>query len=111
MSYAVGGIIATLYVLLGALLLFSAIQVTELALCSDPAGIAASGEDDCIDTSSAGRAIGFVLAYCSVIAAFATVGLGVFFARRRERGGQLAAAAIVTPVLALAAVFFLPISF
>ena len=111
MSYAIGGIMATIYLLLGLLLVYSAIQVSDYALCSDPAGIAASGEDDCIDTSSAGRAIGLVLAYGSVIAAFATVGLGVFFARRRERAGQLAAAAIATPVLALGALLLLPISF
>ena len=111
MAYAVGGITATLYFLLGLLLLFSALQVTDLALCSDPAGVVASGEDDCIDTSSAGRAIGYALAYAAVLASFATVGLAVFFARRRERAGQLVAAAIATPVLVLAAVLFLPISF
>ncbi len=111
MAYAVGGILATVYLLLGALLLFSAIQVSDLALCDDPAGVIASGEDDCIDTSSAGRAVGVGLAFASVLASFATVGLRVIFARRRERGRQLATAAVATPVLALAAVFFLPISF
>ena len=55
MTYAVGGITATIYLLLALILLYSAIQVSDLALCSDPAGVAASGEDDCIDTSSAGR--------------------------------------------------------
>ena len=47
----------------------------------------------------------------SVLAAFATVVFGVRFARRREGGRWLAATAIATPVLALAAVLFLPISF
>ena len=111
MSYAVGGITATIYLLLGLLLLFSAIQASDLALCSDPAGVIASGEDDCIDTSSAGRVAGLALGYASVVGAFATVGLGVYFARRRERGGQLATAAVATPLLALAAVLFLPINF
>ena len=111
MTYAVGGITATIYLLLALILLYSAIQVSDLALCSDPAGVAASGEDDCIDTSSAGRVVGLALAYASVVGACATVGLGAYFARRRERGRQLAAAAVATPVLALAAVFFLPISF
>jgi hypothetical protein len=111
MAFAIGGIVATLYLLLGLALLFSAITVSDLALCSDPAGVSASGEDDCIDTSSAGRAAGLVLAYASTFAAFTTVGLGVLFARRRERAKQLAAAALATPVLALGAIFFLPISF
>ena len=111
MAYAVGGILATIYLLLGLLLLVGAIQSSDLALCSDHAGVIASGEDDCIDASEAGRAAGLVLGYASVLAAFATVALGVYFARRRERGAQLAAAAIATPVLALGAVFFLPISF
>jgi hypothetical protein len=110
-AYAVGGILATIYLLLGLLLLVGAIQTSDLALCSDHAGVLASGEDDCIDTSEAGRALGLALGYASVLGAFATVGLGVFFARRRERGAQLAVVAVATPVLALGAILFLPISF
>ena len=111
MAYAVGGVIATIYLLLGLLLGFAAIQATDLALCSDHAAVLASGEDDCIDSSSLGRAVGLALAYASVATAFAAVVLGLIFARRRERGAQLAAAAIATPILALAAILFLPVSF
>lgn len=110
MAYAVGGIAATIYLLIGLLLAFGAIQVSELALCSDPAGVAASGEDDCIDSSGAGRALGLVLAFASVLCAFATVALGLVFARRRERGGLLALAAVLTPLLVLGAALFLPVS-
>lgn len=87
MAYAVGGIVATIYLPIGLLLVVGAISVSDLALCSDPAGVAASGEDDCIDSSSLGRAVGLALAYESVLAAFATVALGVIFARRREARG------------------------
>ena len=111
MAFAVGGILATVYLLLGLLLLIGAITSSDLALCSDHAGVIASGEDDCIDTSEAGRAVGLALAWASVLAAFATVGLGVYFARRRERGAWLSIAAIAAPLLALGAVLFLPISF
>jgi hypothetical protein len=111
LAYAIGGILATVYLLLGLLLLLGAISTSDLALCSDHAGVVASGEDDCIDTSSAGRAAGLVLGYGSVLAAFATVVLGVRFARRREGGRWLAATAVAAPLLALAAVLFLPISF
>ena len=111
MAFAIGGILATVYLLLGLLFLVGAIQASDLALCSDHAGVVASGEDDCIDTSSIGRVVGLTLAYGSVAAAFATVALGVLFARRRERGLQLAGMAVVTLVLALGAILFLPISF
>ncbi len=111
MAFAIGGILAAVYLLLGLLLGVGAIQASDLALCGDPAGVAASGEDDCIDTSSAGRAVGLALAYGAVLAAFATVVLGVRFARRREGGRWLAASAVAAPVLALAAIFFLPVSF
>ena len=111
MAFAVGGILATVYLLLGLLLGVGAIQASDLAVCSDPAAVAESGEDDCFDTSSAGRAAGLALAYASVLAAFATVVLAVIFARRRVRGLQLAGAAVATPLLALGAIFFLPISF
>jgi hypothetical protein len=110
-ALAVGGMLATIYLLLGLLLAVGAIQVSDLALCSDHAGVIASGEDDCIDSSSAGRVAGLVLAYASVLAAFATVALGVRFARRREGGPLLAAAAVATPVLAVGAILFLPVSF
>ncbi len=111
MAFAAGGIVATIYLLLGLLLAVGAIQVSDLALCSDPAGVAASGEDDCIDSSSLGRVVGLVLAYGSVLAAFATVALGIWFARRRERGLQLAGTAIATLLLALGAILFLPVEF
>ena len=111
MAYAVGGILAVIYLLVGLLLAFGALQVSDLALCSDPAGVAASGEDDCIDGGDAGRAIGLTLAYGSVLCAFATVGLGLVFARRRERGRLLALTAVLTPVLVLASILFLPVSF
>jgi hypothetical protein len=111
MAWAVGGILASVYLLLGLLLAVGAIQASDLALCSEPAAVIESGEDDCIDTSSAGRAAGIALAYASVLAAFATVFLAVRFARRREGGLQLACAAVATPVLALGAILFLPISF
>jgi hypothetical protein len=110
-TYAVGGILATIYLLLGLLLLAGAISVGDLALCSDHAGVVASGESDCIDSSSAGRALGLALAYGSVLGAFTTVVLGVVFARRREQGRRLIAAAVATPVLALGAILLLPISF
>jgi hypothetical protein len=111
MAYAVGGILAAIYLLLGLLLGVAAITTSDLALCSDHAGVLASGENDCIDSSSVGRAVGLVLGYGSVLAAFATAVLGVRFARRREGGRWLAAMAVAAPVLALAAVIFLPISF
>jgi len=111
MAFAAGGILATIYLLLGALLLIGAIQVSDLALCSDPDAVRASGEDDCIDTSSFGRAVGIALAYASVLGAVATIALALIFARRRERGAQLAVAAVLTPLLALGGFLLLPIEF
>jgi hypothetical protein len=110
-AFAVGGIVATVYLLAGLLLLVGAIQVSDLALCSDPDAVRASGEDDCIEGSSGRRVLGLALAYAAVATAFATVALGVIFARRRERGLQLALAAVVTPLLALGALLLLPVSF
>ena len=111
MAFAVGAILATVYLLLGLLLGVGAVSVSDLALCSDHAGVVASGENDCVDTSSAGRALGLVLVYGSVLTAFVTVVLGVVFARSNARGRQLIAAAVATPVLALGAILLLPISF
>jgi hypothetical protein len=110
-SFALGGITATIYLLAGLLLLVGAIQVSDLALCSDPEAVRASGEDDCIEGSSGERVAGLLLAYGAVGAAFATVALGVWFARRRERGRELALAAVATPLLALGALLLLPVSF
>ena len=111
MTFALGGIIATIYLLAGLLLLVGAIQVSDLALCSDPEAVRASGEDDCIEGSSGERAVGLLLAYAAVGAAFAAVALGVVFARRRMHGRWLAVAAIATPLIALGALLLLPVSF
>ena len=111
MAFVVGGLVATLYLLAGLLLLVGAIQVSDLAPCSDPEAVRASGEDDCIEGSSGERILGLALAWGSVAAAFATVVLGVIFARRRERGVQLAFAAVATLALALGALLLLPVSF
>jgi hypothetical protein len=111
LAFVAGGILAALYLLAGLLLLVGAIEVSDLAVCTDPEAVRASGEDDCIDGSSGERMLGLGLAYGSVVAAFATVLLAVIFARRRERGLQLALAAAVTPLLALGALALLPVSF
>jgi hypothetical protein len=109
--FAVGGIVATVYLVVALLLLVGATQVDGFALCSDPEAVNRSGEDDCIEGSSGERLIGLVLAYGAVATAFATVALGVWFASRHERGPLLALTAVATPLLTVGALALLPISF
>jgi hypothetical protein len=111
MAYAVGGILAALFGLVCALLLLAMISVSDLALCSDPEAVRASGESDCIEGSSGERIAGLALGWAAVLAAALTVALALVWARRRERGAQLAAAAIATPLLALGALLLVPVSF
>jgi hypothetical protein len=83
----------------------------DLASCSDPEAIAASGEDDCIEGSEAARLFGLLLGFGAVLAAAATAAFAVIYARSARGGGRTAAAAVATPVLALGALLLLPVSF
>lgn len=92
-------------------LLVALIDVSGLALCDDPEAVRASGSDDCIEGSSAGKAIGLALGgAATAVAAYGSF-LAVGYTRRRQRGAALAACAVATPLLALGAVFLLPVSF
>lgn len=111
MLRVLAALLALIFTVAFALLLLMALGAADLASCSDPDAVPASGEDDCIEGSSAERLIGLVLGFGSVAAAAATVGFAFVYARRGQGGRRALASAVATPILALAALLLLPVSF
>ena len=92
-------------------LLVAMLEVGGLALCDDPEAFRASGSDDCIESSSGARALGLVLGWAAVACAALGSLLCARYARRRLGAGTAIACAGLTPLLALAALLLLPVSF
>jgi hypothetical protein len=111
MLRVLAALVAVVFAVVFMLLLLFMLTATDLALCSDPEGIKASGEDDCIEGSAAEQALGLVLGFGSAAAAAATVVFGIVYARTARGGGRVVAAAVATPLLALGAMYLLPVSF
>ena len=67
--------------------------------------------DHCFDASATEKTIGIVLAAAAAAVGALGVAAGVGFVRGRGGGGRLALSVVVTPLLAVAALMFLQISF
>jgi drug/metabolite transporter (DMT)-like permease len=106
---AAGIIAAVILALLGLVLVVVMINVTGLALCSDHAALKPA--DDCIEATSAERAIGLVAGWLAVVCAAVGIAFAIRFATRRTGAVRLVVTAALAPVLALLAVAFLPVSF
>ena len=111
MLRVLAALLALIFTIAFALLLLIMLSAIDLASCSDPDAVAASGEDDCIEGSADKRLIGLVIGFGSVAAAAATVSFAFIYARRGQGGGRTVASALATPILALAALLLLPVNF
>ena len=108
MARAVAVPLTLLLTVILVLLVLAYASVFDLPLCSD------SGRDpqeDCIEGGGFDRALGLVLGALAVVSAGAGVWFGVRLMRRGTDGRKLAMAAVATPLLALAALLLLPVSF
>ena len=99
---------AVILALVAVVMLILMLNVSGLPLCDDRGALRTA--DECIEASSGERALGLLVGWASVVCGLAAVWLAVRFARRRKGGAVFAAAAGLTPVLALLAVAFLPVS-
>ena len=104
-------LLALVFALAAAGLLLAMITAGDLASCEDRAAFLASGEDECIEGSGADKAIGLILGYGASATAALAAAWGAIYASRRSRGRAFVASALATPVLALGAFYFLPVSF
>ncbi len=111
MLRVLAAVIAVVFALVTAGLLIAAIEVSDYPRCEDRAAVASSDEDECVEGSPARRAAGLAAVYGSVIVAAVTAVFGLGYASRRRGGRGLVICAIATPVLVLAALILLPISF
>jgi hypothetical protein len=92
-------------------LLVALVDAAGLPRCEDREAVAESDADECIEGSSAEKAIGLALGgAAAAVAAFGAL-LGIGYVRAGRGGARLAACAVATPVLALGALLLLPISF
>lgn len=107
MSRFLAALLAFVFVVVLAVLVLWMTTVAGLGLCSDPQRLS----DDCIDASGGERALGLVLGFSSLAAAAATVVLAAIHVRRGRGGRWAPVTAVLTPVLAVVSLFFLPISF
>ena len=111
MRRAIAVIVAIVFTVIAAALLIAMLEVSDLPRCDDPGAVQFADEDDCIEGSSARRAVGLTLGWASTVAAALAALFGFAYAAGRARGFAVAACALATPVLALAALMLLPISF
>ena len=100
---------AAILLLLALVMLTAMLGVTGLPLCEDRQALRTA--DECIDASSGERIIGLVAGWGAVLAGLAATWFAVRYARRGTGAPRFAIAAALTPVLALLAVAFLPVSF
>jgi hypothetical protein len=100
---------AVILVLLALILLLVMLNVSGLPLCSDKQALRTA--DECIDGSSGERVIGLIAGWASVVTGFLAFGFAVRLASSGRGIPRFTIAAAVTPVLALLAVAFLPVSF
>lgn len=106
MVRVLAALLALIAVVVVALLALLVLEAVDLASCSD-----ADVGEDCIEGSSAERIIGLVLGFGALAGALATLGLAVVAARRGRGIGRVLACALATAILALGALYFLPVSF
>ncbi len=105
------GLLVIVLALAAAALLAGVVQGAGIPRCEDREAVAESDADECFETSSGGKTIGLVLgAAAGVVAALGAVA-GVGYVRRRGGGGRLVLCTLATPILALAALLFVQISF
>ena len=101
-------IAALIIFLIGLVMLILMLNVSDLPLCGDGP---LRGADECIEASSEERVLGLVAGWASVLTALFAVAFAIRFAARGTWGFRFALTAGLTPVLALLAVAFLPVSF
>ena len=102
-------IAALILFLLGVVMVFLMLSVSDLPLCGDQGPL--RGADECIEASSGERAFGLVAGWASILFALFAVAFAIRFGARGTWGARFAITAGLTPVLALLAVAFLPVSF
>ena len=104
-------VLAALVVVLLALVVAALVAGVIDALNTPRCEALTESVDHCFDASATEKTIGIVLGAAAVAVGLLGVAGGVGFVRGRGGGGRLALGVVATPLLALAALWFLQLSF